>query len=579
MKKYLITLTFGPVQSFLAQARKTKDLWAGSDILSRICRETIAHALDNYQMKNHFPNMGTKPKSLPNRFSGIIETDNIQAAGQDLKNKLDQSFKNKAKTVLHNDQQQTPEFMRQIDNLLDIHWAAVEFNEAEDDFKTKFKQVNQLLAATKNARPFAQLNEKAGRKCALSGERNALYYRPNSKGKKPAFLSPTAVQKDEPGNLNPGEAIDVIGWIKRRWAGNCASAAFPSVAKIALGEALQNAKAKSSIAEFKEMFIQEHFDAQFLYEENLTDAILNRDQLLKHTFDQQRKEVRKARKRIEDALGAEGLFLQRHYALVMLDGDSMGKWVSGDFLSEDSAVTLQDYHAKIGEKMQQYITAVSDAFDDDKGKLVYCGGDDVLGFINLKYFAEVLQELREKFPEFADSGTARQSTASAGVVIAHYKTPLSVVLKEARAAEKRAKSVEDKDSLAITALKHSGEVEKLTVPWTKELADKSKPWITDIIDQIASRTATELISKNAQRNMLTILKNAQSGQEKLNGVLIKQAIERSVDLKTRKEPTSKTALNDLVKSYQNILDYVENDTQKFGLLLEIANYIGRKTSS
>lgn len=44
----LFTLTFGPVQSWIAQARSTSDLWAGSHLLSRICWEGLKVVCDKF---------------------------------------------------------------------------------------------------------------------------------------------------------------------------------------------------------------------------------------------------------------------------------------------------------------------------------------------------------------------------------------------------------------------------------------------------------------------------------------------------------------------------------------------------
>lgn len=44
----LLTFSFGPVQEFIAQARTTSDLWAGSHLLSRIAWEGIKVICDNY---------------------------------------------------------------------------------------------------------------------------------------------------------------------------------------------------------------------------------------------------------------------------------------------------------------------------------------------------------------------------------------------------------------------------------------------------------------------------------------------------------------------------------------------------
>ena len=43
-KKYLFIFTIGPVQSFIAQARKTQDLYAGSQLLSDLIRYAVETA-------------------------------------------------------------------------------------------------------------------------------------------------------------------------------------------------------------------------------------------------------------------------------------------------------------------------------------------------------------------------------------------------------------------------------------------------------------------------------------------------------------------------------------------------------
>ncbi|EPR26946.1 type III-B CRISPR-associated protein Cas10/Cmr2 [Geobacillus sp. WSUCF1] len=39
--RYIVIFTVGPVQSFIASARKTEDFWSGSYILSHLVREAI----------------------------------------------------------------------------------------------------------------------------------------------------------------------------------------------------------------------------------------------------------------------------------------------------------------------------------------------------------------------------------------------------------------------------------------------------------------------------------------------------------------------------------------------------------
>ncbi|MCC6552844.1 MAG: hypothetical protein IT372_07450, partial [Polyangiaceae bacterium] len=42
MSAHLLIVTLGPVQEFIAQARRTRDLWFGSHLLSEISRAAAA---------------------------------------------------------------------------------------------------------------------------------------------------------------------------------------------------------------------------------------------------------------------------------------------------------------------------------------------------------------------------------------------------------------------------------------------------------------------------------------------------------------------------------------------------------
>ncbi len=90
MVEKLFHFTIGPVQSFVAQARRTRDLWAGSFLLSWLAGQAMA-AVFEQEGKITFPDVGSRkaPKdpllkaivleqgtpligSLPNRFKAIV---------------------------------------------------------------------------------------------------------------------------------------------------------------------------------------------------------------------------------------------------------------------------------------------------------------------------------------------------------------------------------------------------------------------------------------------------------------------------------------------------------------------------
>lgn len=88
MSKFLFLFTIGPVQSFIAEARKTSDLYAGSKLLS----DLIDFAIEEIGEENIiFPSKEIPSK--PNRLVAIVETENPKAFGEQVENKVRNEFK------------------------------------------------------------------------------------------------------------------------------------------------------------------------------------------------------------------------------------------------------------------------------------------------------------------------------------------------------------------------------------------------------------------------------------------------------------------------------------------------------
>lgn len=72
MAHYLFLFTIGPVQEFIAAARRTRDLWAGSQLLSELSR-TIAIALRDETKENLiFPAPDIGDKELRRHDASIV---------------------------------------------------------------------------------------------------------------------------------------------------------------------------------------------------------------------------------------------------------------------------------------------------------------------------------------------------------------------------------------------------------------------------------------------------------------------------------------------------------------------------
>jgi len=138
-----------------------------------------------------------------------------------------------------------------------------------------------------------------------------------------------------------------------------------------------------------------------------------------------------------------------YYAIVVMDGDSMGEKISKAF--EENKIK------DITKILSQFSKEVKNIVKEYSGMSVYSGGDDVLALFPLETalegYMEIIKKFKDKFKDMKD--TDYNFTASAGLIIPHYKIPLSYVLQEARSAESKAKKVDGKDAVYIKYIKHS----------------------------------------------------------------------------------------------------------------------------
>jgi len=402
----------------------------------------------------------------------------------------------------------------------------------------------KALGSCKNMRKFKQ-NTEQGIKCSICGQRNVLFCR-NNYGR---YVRQGAVKLPAgfpPKYLQNGEGLCGVCFTKR-----CAElyfqeaypkanleAGFPSTAEIALAVFKENLLQKKKddfkiyVSGVQRVFGKENvpvvsflphtqrkmggaiksienIDAEWFIEDNLTPALIKKQLSLDKDIEPAKiNEIKELLKKLSGEDKST-----RYYAIIMLDGDNMGKWVSGGFAPYFKDIYHQDVwrnlpedfkgklagqkrlmtpalHAAISTALKNYsLRFVRRVVEEEyPGKLVYAGGDDVLAFVNLNCLCKVMVKLRAAFSGhldkelnvdfnteatgYVDFGNelaltmGEKATASMGVCIAHYKTPLGEVLKQARFMEKRAKDTEkNKDALAIALLKHSGEIIETVFKW------------------------------------------------------------------------------------------------------------------
>ena len=487
MKNHIFLITISPIQSFITQSRKTQDLYASSRILSEMIRAGIEKFErlfgDNLII---FPNFErNEPEvSLPNRFIGKIKNhdfndEQLAKKANEVKSAITDKFKAFAEKALKKVDGEPKGFHEQIQDKFDVFWA---YEEVKTSYSDAYKKLELQIGAVKNIRAFKQFNYdkkleygEQGRKCSIDGEYNALFY--NKEGAGNTFkhnINAIPILKDEVW-LGEKEGLSAVSFTKRFTEFNDENNKrykFSSTAKVALMQeinALKESKdidAQTIYLSYKNYFKEADFDEQLFYEDNLTSHYF-----IKHGLKRYLKRlpnIRENHKKLKPYLKT------KYYALILFDGDKMGEWVSGKYCKPN--IDLEDFHRKFSKLLSDYGKYVrTEVLNPElyNGQAVYAGGDDFMGFVNIDCLFDVMQKLRTKFDiqinksevlkQFKKEGV--DFTFSAGIVIAHYKAPLSEVLKKARKVEKTAKDEADRNAFSIAVMKSSGEVQQASFKW------------------------------------------------------------------------------------------------------------------
>jgi len=559
---YLLVFTIGPVQSFIAQARKTKDLYYGSYILSFLANVAIKELKNRLKDDCHliFPNEETLDKfdilSIPNRFLAevVVEnSDEVRRVADVLEDKVRNTFIEYGVRFIdsvRNIPQDRDEYKNQLRDLLEIYWVAVE----KKDYKTDYINLEKTLGAVKNIRKFKQLNEQPGRKkCSICGQHNALVKQ----------------QRTEIKN----EELCAVCWTKRNLEKAFRTKKdFPSTAKVAAFDSIyaieQDEEGRKIFDAYINIFSENEFNEELLFKENITKQFFSKYNLESyynertlHTFEL-----------LEEYRKTQKFEFKKYYAILMLDGDDMGKWLSGAKLEEN--VDLQKFHKSVSLKLVEYTNKVNKIITEPKGKVVYSGGDDVLAFVNLNYLLDVLNELRKEFPQFLDD--KKNTTASCGVCIAHYKTPLNQVLEWARKAENNAKEMNDKDALSVTILKHSGEITSCSFKWyNRQDEQEALMIIKDVQNRILNNILhTSILFKiqEAFRGFKTTIRSELLETE------VKRLVSRSLKKELSKEE-KKNNIKEITDNLVKLYNLTDSKLDNYFSLLDFIAFLVRGESN
>ena len=216
----LIAIAVGPVQDFIAAARRTRDLWLGSHLLSEVS-QAVAIEVENNGGKLIFP-ATTKAGNVANIILAELPDGDPkevvrkarEAAQERWLEFADDAF-DEASKVIREDI-----WNEQVKDVIEFYAAWVT---RSDNYKNDREKVMRLLAGRKRFRDFQPANGRAGvPKSSLDGQRESVL-------KDPA-REPWSDRVQSSLRVREGEQLDVIALVKRVAGGK---RSYPSVARIA----------------------------------------------------------------------------------------------------------------------------------------------------------------------------------------------------------------------------------------------------------------------------------------------------------------------------------------------------------
>ncbi|MFF2481928.1 type III-B CRISPR-associated protein Cas10/Cmr2 [Paenibacillus sp. NPDC058071] len=460
----VLLLTLGPVQEFIAQARRTRDLWFGSHLLSKLSYEA-AKKLHEHGANLIFPHFREEQKKVANKIVALVdrgaERDLAIMARTAARNCWYEYAKLAKKELVSCINEGAWE--RQIKDFLEFYavWVDVE---GEQGYSEALKQAELLMAARKTMRDF-----KANEPGKLYGE---------SKSDLDAGRESVLWQDKHPVygrfGIKRNEELDAISLVKRlahyverdseRFLSVCDIAFLPLQRKIAAEEQRRSAALEYQQRVAKLIKLESGKDIELStqkYHSWMFYSNRLEDNLLEIVGDLDEGPFKRLMTRIEAELAyfyaKTGLQPTPYYAFVLCDGDHMHKRLQ--------EITTPENHQKLSEKLSEFADQAEDVVRQQNGILIYSGGDDVMALLPLDTCLAAIDQLQKTFKALLNDGKeGAEVTLSVGMAVAHMFEPLEQVRSQAASVEKLAK--EKRDSLAIWFQKRSGGSQmKISVPF------------------------------------------------------------------------------------------------------------------
>lgn len=561
----LLLFTIGPVKTFINGSRKTRDLYAGSYLLSYLTNKAMDFMESEFgqtKIEIILPSRNSEDGhfNFPNRIVAKLDdcdSEELMKMGKRIELSVREAFLDICKQViLASEVKITDEMENQIEHFLEVYWVF----EKGDDYERLYPALLKQMHATKRLRSFQQIFEPRGRKCALYPEYNALFSKKDLEFM--TFDGAVHSVPDESHSLKEKEGLSTIAYVKRMLYRHASDQKtkegligydleVTSVAYMLLKNHIKKFKTQMAEAEYSglEETIEDLKDEG---SEALFDLSNNQDIETEYGEDVIKiaRAIWQSKKQIVQGLSP-------YYALVKFDGDKMG-----DLYKKNPK---KEYHQKLSGDTAGFASKVREVIREHNGISIYAGGEDFLGYLPVDQMFSAIREIYEEYPKAIKSfdPNGKELTLSVGVVIAHLMSPLKDILKDVDAMEHLAKDKENKglgvgesrDAFAIKVIKRSGE--NVIIRNNFGVQSKNFTAIQAILKSIETQKTSMSLITALVRMFTSIQVDDSEESQKMIDLLITQVVNRSVRDRRARETLHKE-LFDLYVAYEcNITAFVD----------------------
>jgi CRISPR-associated protein Cmr2 len=503
MSSHLLALSVGPVQEFIAAARRTRDLWFGSHLLSEISKAVARSVrMDGGELIFPSPNGDDElePDTVLNVANIIVarlEGGDPRAVAQNAKCAAQARWRKFADDVFNDPNVRQAIraniWNEQVDDVVEYYAAWVPLE--EKDYKNARERVMRLLVARKNCRDFRPAIGHAGvPKSSLDGLRESVLTEDRGRW---------GEQTKRALRVRDGEQLDVVGVVKRAAAGH---RPYPSVSRIAAdpwlrGLELADRQALGSACErlpddvlhrlrgkLGARYADFPYEGTALYRSRHHEF---REEVGIEENDERLKALASALKECIKTYGEPDPYL----AILVADGDRMGAAIR--------QLTCKGDNQKLSKALSRFAGEADRIVDDHRGVLVYAGGDDVFAFLPVDQCLPCARKLHDTYGTMLrewSKTSGQELTLSVGIAIAHFLENLEDLREYGHDAEKHAKNPRSEDGsqtrrngLAVHLHKRGGAPISVRANWSDNLDTQLRElaeWLKN--DLLPTRLANDL---------------------------------------------------------------------------------------